>query len=177
MAAVTSNRDDAGRLEDMEVACRRWPAVREAFRQVSGGQLRAEMRQQLDDVAADFVGKCLEDRFGLARFGRSTPRIGTRAHHQAKISTQANYVQGVPLAPGQSAEWGPVTSDTIKADASACIPGITWAYCFMVKAAFGTDGNRGQRRASSQPAANGPSITVSLGAASCGDGGGAPTAR
>ena len=77
------------------MACRRWPAVGKAFRQVARRQLGAEMRQQLDDVAADFVGECLEDRVGLARCGRPGRRIGTHARHPIKISTYANNVRPI----------------------------------------------------------------------------------
>ncbi len=89
-AAMTSNGNDAGRLEDMEVAGSRGPAVREALRQVAGRQLRAEMRQQLDDMAPDFVGECLEDRLGLALCGRSACRVSTCASHTVNICTEAN---------------------------------------------------------------------------------------
>jgi hypothetical protein len=44
------------------------------------------MRQQLDDVAADFVGECFEDHLGLARCGRSACRIGTRASHTQMLA-------------------------------------------------------------------------------------------
>jgi hypothetical protein len=80
-AAITSNGNDASRLEDMEVACRRWPTVREALGQVAGRQLRPEMRQQLDDVASDFVGECFEDDLDLAWCGRPACRKGTRVSH------------------------------------------------------------------------------------------------
>jgi hypothetical protein len=69
LAAVATDADDAGGLEDMEVSCRRRPAVGEPLGQVPRRQLGPDVRQELDDVPAGLVGQCAEDRRGLLERG------------------------------------------------------------------------------------------------------------
>src|SRR4029078_7527586 len=62
--------DEPGGLEHAEMAGRRRPAVCEALREIARGQLAAQMREQLDDVAPGLVRQRRERSLDLAEAGR-----------------------------------------------------------------------------------------------------------
>jgi hypothetical protein len=67
VATLTPYHDDAGLLEDVQMAGRCWPAVAEAGGQVPGRQLRAGVGEEENDVAARLVGQRFEDLLDIGQ--------------------------------------------------------------------------------------------------------------
>jgi hypothetical protein len=62
--------DEAGLLEDAEVARRRRPAVLEVGREITRRELPAEVAQEQDEVAPRLVSEGLEDEVDVVERGR-----------------------------------------------------------------------------------------------------------
>jgi hypothetical protein len=67
--AFAADRDDAGALEDIEVAGGGGPAVGEAAGEVAGGELGAVVAEQEDELPARGVGQGAEDGVDFGEVG------------------------------------------------------------------------------------------------------------
>jgi len=68
-ASFAADRDDAGALEDVEVAGGGGPAVGEALGEVAGGQLGSVVAQEEDDLPPRGMGQGVEYEIDFVKVG------------------------------------------------------------------------------------------------------------
>jgi hypothetical protein len=68
-ASFAADRDDAGALEDVEVAGGGWPTMREAAGEVAGGELGPVVAEQEDELPAGGVGEGAENGVDFVEVG------------------------------------------------------------------------------------------------------------